>query len=85
MGIPYTEPAYAPLMRTYKVFRHLGLRHMVITDASSSSECEAVGMITRRQLDHVCVQAQEPVHKCWLLSQHCIFLFFFFFFCCRYV
>ena len=55
MGIPYTDPAHAPLMRTFKVFRHLGLRHMVITDESSASECEAVGMVTRRQLDHVYV------------------------------
>jgi CBS domain-containing protein len=50
VGIPYTAKPHAPLMRTFRVFRHLGLRHLIVTD--TTAECEAVGIITRKVLDH---------------------------------
>ena len=53
VGIPYTVRADATLMRTYKLFRHLGIRHLIVTRASTVAEhCEAVGIITRANLRH---------------------------------
>lgn len=59
VGLPYTAQEHAPLMRTFKVFRHLGLRHLVVTSNSPNTPCEAVGLITRKLLDH------EYTHHVW--------------------
>ncbi|KJE93096.1 voltage gated chloride channel protein, variant [Capsaspora owczarzaki ATCC 30864] len=43
---PYTLKHAAPLSRVYRIFRGLGLRHLIITDRFN----QVVGMITRKDL-----------------------------------
>lgn len=45
---PYTIHVRAPITRAYKLFRSIGLRHLVVVN-----DCgDAVGMLTRKDLTH---------------------------------